>query len=75
MMGKIFSEARSVLAWLGPSTPAIDDLIQNMYGLTIDEWRRLCWESPVDDKKKARMQIGIEELCEKDYWERLWVVQ
>jgi hypothetical protein len=75
MMGKIFSEARSVLAWLGPSTPAIDDLIQNMYGLTIDEWRRLCWESPVDDKKKTRMQIGIEELCEKDYWERLWVVQ
>jgi hypothetical protein len=75
MMGKIYSEARSVLVWLGPSTPAIDDLIQNMYGLTIDEWRRLCWESPVDDKKKARMQIGIEELCEKDYWERLWVVQ
>jgi hypothetical protein len=75
MMGRIYSEARKVLVWLGPSTPAIDGLFQNMYGLTVDERYELVWETEVDDQERRMMLYGMEELCSKDYWERLWVVQ
>jgi hypothetical protein len=75
MMGRIYSEARKVLVWLGPSTPAIDGLLQNMHGLTVDERYELVWETDIDDQEKRVMLYGMEELCAKDYWERLWVVQ
>lgn len=75
MMGDIYSKARSVLVWLGPSTAAIAGLLQNMHGLTVDEYYKLAWETEMDDQEMRVIQSGLEELCGMEYWERLWVVQ
>lgn len=74
MMGEIYSRAQEVLVWLGRSTPLIAELLHDMHSLKIDGKRKLDWKA-IDDHEWGCKQTGLEELCEIEYWERLWVVQ
>jgi hypothetical protein len=44
-----------------------------MHSLKIEN-RKLV-QKAIGDHEWERKQTGLEELCELEYWERLWVVQ
>jgi hypothetical protein len=73
MMGRIYSEASGVLVWLGTASSHLSHLLRQMHCLTVDEDYRLHWY--LSHTEWLQAEDSFEELCNKDYWQRLWVVQ
>jgi hypothetical protein len=73
-MSRVYSEANSVLAWLGDDTPYIKSVS--------DEWSILNEELPVllplqfpDQSLLLRAWETIADLVHRPYWARCWIVQ
>jgi hypothetical protein len=66
IMSKIFGGADEVLVWLGPANKAVDDLIKWSF------WKS--WTGGAPSPIQDRM-AGLQDLCERSYWGRLWVFQ
>jgi hypothetical protein len=73
MMGRIYSGASGVLVWLGTASSHLSHLLRQMHCLTADENYRLHWH--LSHTEWLQAEDSFEELCNKDYWQRLWVVQ
>ncbi|KPI44819.1 uncharacterized protein AB675_2794 [Cyphellophora attinorum] len=72
LMGNIYRSAVSVCAWLGPSTPESDywyDWTQTQDLLDRSTRRN------VDMAGLQRMQDAINDVCNRHYWKRVWIVQ
>jgi hypothetical protein len=89
-MGSIYSNARQVIVWLGPSSSnsklAIDSLIRIREGITwSDETRTFTsktnsWAEFLHDnvdalKSNAPSWIAIRDLLNREWFSRLWVFQ
>lgn len=77
MMGKIFSHAREVIAWLGVARDGSDSAIDYFRAHAFIEQRY--W-----DAKATRIEIprpseyeanAISSLLNRSYWRRVWIVQ
>ncbi|PVH79288.1 heterokaryon incompatibility, partial [Cadophora sp. DSE1049] len=68
-MGQIYNRASRVLAWLGlgePSTNIAMEVLKRV-GMRVVERIKM-------DLEKTEMD-ALEELCSREYWQRLWIVQ
>ena len=70
-MGKIYSHAEHVVAWLGPSTPE-SDLVAHYLSCdcSIPNWLYLAQKV-----SQATINAGFMDLESRTYWCRIWIVQ
>lgn len=71
LMPKIYSKARQVVAWLGPSYSGSDEAMKYLarpatYWQTKKNFDRI-WVKPVG--------AAIRGICTRSYWTRLWIFQ
>jgi Heterokaryon incompatibility protein (HET) len=77
LMGRIYSSARSVLAWIGPAADQSEKLYQlhnqssSLKKWTIDETLNWIFQTP-DPAIVTRALIALEN---RSYWNRMWIVQ
>ncbi|KAH7356247.1 heterokaryon incompatibility, partial [Pyrenochaeta sp. MPI-SDFR-AT-0127] len=78
MMGRIYSTATSVIAWLGVGNAVIEQ--------TMKDWHKLDFDTTLYDSqgyidgfnRKQNLTMcmnAIQQLCSQDYWKRMWIVQ
>ena len=76
-MGKIYSQAQGVVAWLGRARNNSDPVMRHLNG--IGDIRNPTREPPsslLDNVKKAFNQsTALEKWCNRTYWQRMWIVQ
>jgi hypothetical protein len=77
-MMEIYSEAESVIAWLGTTADGSDRLLKHVgrigQFIWAGEYQRVF--AP-HQSREAQEAIGLafRSLCERDYWKRLWIMQ
>jgi hypothetical protein len=88
LMGDIYSCARTVLAWLGPSPSkdfeaAVDDMLQ-LDGIVEDiissNDASINWEYFVDKVENllrpgSKVFLAFAHICKTTYWTRMWIFQ
>lgn len=77
-MRHIYCAADHVIAWLGPSWPDCEFLFGHLTkigaALRAGDYD-LVWESHRDTNIRRRLSRAYYDLCTKQYWTRLWVMQ
>jgi Heterokaryon incompatibility protein (HET) len=78
MMGRIYAQAECVLAWLGEATDGSNLAMQTLRNFddtesaenmsTATDWR-------VDGQYDQDDLALVEMLCNREYWQRTWVIQ
>ncbi|CAG9984022.1 unnamed protein product [Clonostachys byssicola] len=77
-MRHIYSDAHSVIAWLGPSFDGCEALFKHLRrmgnGVKNRNWDAL--EMLHDDEEHLReVRRAYDALCRRSYWKRLWILQ
>lgn len=78
LMGRIFSGAERVIAWLGPSSPCSSTAISFLRSLSSCPTGGDHHSWVMDTAKDARSLdswIGLFNLVKRDWWTRVWVIQ
>ncbi|KAF1980941.1 HET-domain-containing protein, partial [Aulographum hederae CBS 113979] len=72
-MARIYSNAWLVVVWLGLATPTSSAEISYMHPQTL---HRKVVKKRIPGHPPERIQdLRLDDLCSRDYWNRLWVVQ
>jgi len=66
VMSRIFEGADGVLIWLGLANKEVDDL---------RDWWIYGFPESIARGRQLNLVPGVQGLCERPYWRRLWVVQ
>ena len=76
MMDKIYSAAIYVVVWLGCATPPMERILRaigtNHYG---EDRRSELFPPRETGCSKEDFTMAIRNMCERNYWSRVWVVQ
>jgi len=83
MMGEIYQNATKVLAWLGPGslkTTLLFDVAKRVsaddYGSPADGEIQGSWRRDISlAAEMASLRSTLDEVMERDYWKRAWIVQ
>ncbi|KAK3370653.1 heterokaryon incompatibility protein-domain-containing protein [Podospora didyma] len=89
LMGKIYSDATRVVAWLGPSNPAIElavsfthFFVEKRYTTKSLNWLKLKLIAVFSDRARAELLLailraleGYLEIANCPYWSRMWTYQ
>lgn len=84
MMGEIYSEARSVVAWLGPADPDSGKafkLVEHFFNrlvadrLEFTEDTRAWVSSAVADESDNYSFSALRKLMQRPWWFRVWIIQ
>ena len=73
LMANVFGAAAMVYAWLGESTPQIDQAVA-----TLEEARKLHAKAPGEDNLRiyaSARRLMHPFLASREYWTRIWIVQ
>lgn len=78
-MSKIYSNAKKVLAWVGPAANGSDFLLaytKKHFGSKVDEKDGKRSEIPTASREDEESALRIFNLfIQRDYWHRAWIVQ
>ncbi|KAF4945222.1 hypothetical protein FGADI_12121 [Fusarium gaditjirri] len=77
-MKEIYSEAETIIVWLGPAENGSDRLLKHLGRMGTLIWsgdhRRVFAPYQTKDAIEA-IEPAFHFLCERDYWKRLWIMQ
>ncbi|KAF2500807.1 HET-domain-containing protein, partial [Lophium mytilinum] len=78
-MKKIYEEAQRVIAWLGPAADLSDSILFWIRQMSKSEGSRSVTIDILDHHGKlenlAFMTEAFDKFCQRDYWQRLWIIQ
>ncbi|KAJ4129457.1 hypothetical protein NW765_016330 [Fusarium oxysporum] len=77
-MKSIYSEARLVIAWLGPAADDSDMLLKHIEKIGEAIWADDHGSILAAHSNKQGLQAisrAFRSLCEREYWKRLWIIQ
>ncbi|KAH7228464.1 heterokaryon incompatibility protein-domain-containing protein [Fusarium redolens] len=77
-MKSIYSEARLVIAWLGPAADDSDMLLKHIEKIGEAIWADDHGSILAAHSNKEGLQAisrAFRSLCEREYWKRLWIIQ
>jgi hypothetical protein len=77
-MKSIYSEARLVIAWLGPAADDSDMLLKHIERIGEAIWADDYGSILAAHSNKEGLQAisrAFRSLCEREYWKRLWIIQ
>lgn len=75
MMTDIYRKAESVAIWLGPEADDSDAALRLLKGLNTDEAARKHLSTTITSGSASLGLLSLVALFEREYWDRLWVVQ
>lgn len=68
IMSRIFAGADEVLVWLGLANEAVESFMVSSRG-------RYRYALHANKGRILEYMVGLEDLCERSYWSRLWIFQ
>ncbi|KAH7231986.1 heterokaryon incompatibility protein-domain-containing protein [Fusarium solani] len=77
-MRNIYSEAKLVVAWLGPAADGSDMLLKHIEStgdaIWADDHARI-FAAHSNEEGLQAISCAFRSLCKREYWRRLWIIQ